>query len=74
MNLIRDAYNEKTREIDRLFETLQRNLEIYKQRQKMTIAKQHRDMLMEEVEQLRSDLPNLIEVRRKFQGKQFEMI
>ena len=63
LTLLRDAYNEKLHAIDELFDTLNKNLEIYKQRQLMTITKQKSDLLNQEVKQLQTQLPTLIQVR-----------
>ncbi len=62
LSLIRDAYNEKSYEIDQLFETLNEDLEVYKQRQLMTIKRQKTDLLMQEIEQLQTQLSTLIQV------------
>jgi hypothetical protein len=60
--LLRDAYNEKLHEIDQLFDTLNEDLEVYKQRQLMIMTKQKNDLLMQEIEQLQIELPTLIQV------------
>jgi len=62
LTLLRDAYNEKLHEIDQLFDTLNEDLEIYKQWQLMTITRQKSDLLMQEIEQLQIELPTLIQV------------
>jgi hypothetical protein len=62
LTLLRDAYNEKLHEIDQLFDTLNEDLEIYKQRQLMTITRQKSDLLMQEIEQLQTQLPTFIQV------------
>lgn len=60
--LIRDAYDEKLNQIDQLFEILNEDLEVYKQRQLMTITRQKTDLLTQEIEELRKQLPTLIQV------------
>ena len=62
LTLLRDAYNKKLNEIDQLFDTLNENLGVYKQRNLMTIARQKNDLLMQEVEQLQTQLPTFIQV------------
>jgi len=62
LTLLRDAYNQKLHEIDQLYQTLNEDLEVYKQRQLMTIKRQKSDLLVQEVEQLQSQLPTLIQV------------
>jgi hypothetical protein len=62
LTLLRDTYNEKLQEIDHLFDSLNQDLEIYKQRQITTITRQKSDLLLQEVEQLQTQLPTLIEV------------
>jgi hypothetical protein len=62
LTLLRDAYNQKLHEIDQLYETLNEDLEVYKQRQLMTIKRQKTDLLMQEVEQLQTQLSTLIQV------------
>ncbi len=62
LTLLRDAYNQKLHEIDQLYETLNEDLEVYKQRQLMKITRQKSDLLVQEVEQLQSQLPTLIQV------------
>jgi len=62
LTLLRDTYNEKMEEIDQLFDTLNEDLEVYKQRQLMIITKQKSDLLMQEIEQLQIELPKLIQV------------
>jgi hypothetical protein len=63
LTLVQDAYNEKLHEIDQLFDTLNEDLEVYKQRQLTTITKQKSDLLLQEVEQLQTHLSTLIQVR-----------
>jgi hypothetical protein len=63
ITLLRDTYETKSREIEQLFGTLTNNLDQYKQRQSMTLTKQNKDMLLEEVQQLQRHLPTLINVR-----------
>jgi hypothetical protein len=62
LKLLRDGYNEKLHEIDQLFDTLNEDLEVYKQRNLMTIKRQNRDLLIQELEQLQIQLPTLIQV------------
>ena len=62
MNLLRDTYNNKTCEINNLFEMMKKNLDDYKQRQLKSIGKQHRDLLMQEVDLLKTEISTLIEV------------
>lgn len=62
LTLIHDAYNKKLQEIDQLFDTLNENLEDYKQRQLMSLTRQKTDVLIQEVEQLHTQLPTLIQV------------
>lgn len=62
LTLLRDAYNEKSHAIDQLFDTLNEDLEMYKQRQLMTMTKQKSDLLIQEIEQLQTQLPTLIQV------------
>ncbi len=65
LNLLRDIYNKKLNEINQLFNILTQDLEIYKQRQLMTIAQQKSDLLIEEIEKLQRHLPTLIQVSFK---------
>ena len=62
LNLIQDTYNKKLHEIDQLFDRLNDDLEVYKQRQLMTIIRQNKDLLKEEVEQLQTKLSTIIQV------------
>ena len=62
LTLLRDVYNKNLHEIDQLFDTLNEDLEVYKQRQLITITKQKSDLLLQEIEQLQTLLPTLIEV------------
>ncbi len=62
MTLLRDTYNEKLHEIDQLFDTLNNDLEVYKQRQLITITRQKSNLLAQEIEQLQKELPTLIQV------------
>lgn len=62
LNLLRDIYHKKLHEIDQLYDKLNKNLEDYKQRQSMTISQQKTDLLKQELEQLHTQLPTLIQV------------
>jgi hypothetical protein len=62
LTLLRDAYNEKLHEIDQLFDTLNEDLEVYKQRNLMSITRQNSDLLIKEIEQLQIQLPTFIQV------------
>jgi hypothetical protein len=62
LTLLRDTYNEKLHEIDQLFDTLNNDLEVYKQRQLITITRQKSNLLAQEIEQLQKELPTLIQV------------
>ncbi|CAF4745852.1 unnamed protein product [Rotaria sp. Silwood1] len=63
LTLLRNTYNEKLNEIDQLFITLNEDLEMYKQRQLMTIQRQKNNLLNEEIEQLQKQLSTLIQVK-----------
>jgi hypothetical protein len=63
LTLLRDTYNEKLHEIDQLFDTLNNDLEVYKQRQLITITRQKSNLLAQEIEQLQKELPTLIQVK-----------
>jgi hypothetical protein len=62
LTLIRDAYNEKLHEIDQIFDTLNEDLDVYKQRNLTSITRQNTDLLKQEIEQLQTQLPTLIQV------------
>ena len=62
IHLLQETYNEKSQEIDQLFDTLTTNLDAYKQRQASTLEKQNPDLLRQEIEELNRQLPTLIEV------------
>ncbi|CAF0772424.1 unnamed protein product [Rotaria sordida] len=63
LTLLRNTYNEKLNEIDQLFHTLNEDLEIYKQRQLITITRQKNNLLNQEIKQLQEQLPILIQVK-----------
>ncbi|CAF0715539.1 unnamed protein product [Adineta steineri] len=63
LSLLRKTYNEKIQEIDQLYDVLNEDLEVYKQRQLLTMTKQKNDLLIEELEQLKKQLPTLIQVK-----------
>ncbi|CAF1039299.1 unnamed protein product [Rotaria magnacalcarata] len=63
LTLLREAYNEKLNEIDQLFDILTKDLEVYKQRQLITIIEQKTDPLNQEIEVLQKQLPTLIQVK-----------
>ncbi|CAF2606921.1 unnamed protein product [Rotaria sp. Silwood2] len=63
LTLLRNAYNEKLNEIDQLYDTLNEDLELYKQRQLMAITRQKNDLLNQEIEQLQRQLPTFIQVK-----------
>lgn len=62
LTLLRDTYNEKLHEIDQLFNTLNEDLDVYKQRNLMAITRQNSDLLRQEIEQLQTQLPIIIQV------------
>lgn len=62
IHLLQETYNEKSHEIDQLFDTLTANLDAYKQRQASTLEKQNPDLLRQEIEELNRQLPTLIDV------------